>query len=386
MVSSEDLHVPQQKNFKRLVRARMAKTGESYTTARSRFVPPPAATPRPLVDPDAGALARALAEVTNPLTGEPYSPELLFGLGGGIGFGYFVFAYTGLTTFSVDGRFNALYFDKKGSVEAACARLGIPVRIQQLSTVESAEKRVRQVLDAAPEALLTVDLTRVPGQDTPDDWPYLPYPVTVSAQGPDLAVTGLPGGTRTMAWPELLDARWMHAKKYGGLYVFGPPGGVDVRSAVLAAVERTAGCLLEPGRGTFDSNVGVPGMRKWARLLTDPRDPKGWPKLCADPESLGRALAAVVWGLGRADPSATAHRRLYAAFLDQAAALVEKPALAEVATAYRELGARWAELVGLAEQPGATGADLAVHLSELADAEESTATVLRAAVREGAAR
>jgi hypothetical protein len=381
------LNVPQQKNFKRLVRARMAKTGESYTAARSRFMPPSVASPRPEPDPDAGALARALAAsgIVNPLTGEPFSPELLFGLSGGIGFGYFVFAYTGMTTFSVDGSFNALYFEKKGSIEVACGRLGIPVRIQQLSTVETAEKQLRRALGAAPEVLMTLDLTRLPGQNTPDEWPYFPYPVTVSARGADVTVAGLPSGARTLSWADLLEARWRHAKKYGGLYVLGTPGEADARAAVSAAVERTAGCLVDPGRGTFDGNVGVPGMRKWTRLLTDPRDPKGWPKLCADAESLAAAMAAVVWGLGRADRSATAHRLPYAAFLDQAAALLGEPALTEVADAYRDLGTRWTELVRVAEQPGAAPADLAALLPELAEAEESTATALRAAV-EGVTR
>jgi Domain of unknown function (DUF4872)/Butirosin biosynthesis protein H, N-terminal len=357
----------------------MAKTGESYTAARSRFVAPPMA--RPSGDPEAGALARALAvaEVVNPLTGLPFTEELLFGLGGGIGFGYFVFVYTQWTSVSVDGRFNGLYFEKKGSIETACARLGIPVRVQQLSTVETAEKRLRQALGATPEVLLTVDLTRMPGMETPEEWPYYPYPVTVSAHGSDLVVAGLPGGQRTMAWDDLIDGRWTYAKKYGGLFAIGRPDTVEVRAAVLAAVERTADCLLAPSRTRFDSNVGVPGMRKWARLLTDSRDPKGWPKLCADPESLARALAAVGWGLGRADPSATAFRRLYATFLDQAAALLGAPELTEVADAYRDLGSQWADLVRAADQPDATGADLAVHLPGLADAEEAAATALRAA-------
>lgn len=28
-------------------------------------------------------------------------------------------------------------------------------------------------------------------------------------------------------------------------------------------------------------NFGVPGLAKWADLLTAPRDPKGWPRLLA---------------------------------------------------------------------------------------------------------
>src|SRR5204862_7106833 len=94
---AEDSTVPRQKNFKRLVRGRMAKTGESYTAARSRFVPP--SSPDPSPDPEAAALSRVLG----------VSPGLLYGIGGGIGFAHLVFVYDGWTTVHVDGRYNALY-------------------------------------------------------------------------------------------------------------------------------------------------------------------------------------------------------------------------------------------------------------------------------------
>jgi len=48
--------MPKQKDFKRVVRARMQKTGESYTSARLRLVPKPATKPEPT--PDYAALAR----------------------------------------------------------------------------------------------------------------------------------------------------------------------------------------------------------------------------------------------------------------------------------------------------------------------------------------
>jgi hypothetical protein len=153
-----------------------------------------------------------------------------------------------------------------------------------------------------------------------------------------------------------------------------------VRPALTGAIVRTATCLLKPNRTKFDGNFGIPGIRRWTRLLTDPRDKKGWPALCPEPESLGAALASVVSGLGGPGPSGSASRRLYAAFLDEAAALVEQPRLARVADAYRDLGDQWAALIALAGQPGVTGADLAVPLPDLADAEEAAALSLHAAV------
>jgi hypothetical protein len=374
--------VPRQKNFKRLVRSRMARTGESYTTARSRFVAPTAGAPDVTADPDAAALARALAAagVANPVTGQPFTAELLFGAAGGIGFMYLVFEYPGWTSVNVDGRHNALYFDKKGLIETACARLGVPVRVRPTADRDTTERHLRAALASTPEVALTVELARVPGA-TPGTVPMLPHPVTVADDGPELTVLGLPRGRVTMSWDELLDARWTHARKYGGLYQFQPRDeAVDVRAAVLQAAGRTADCLLEPGRGTnFDGSFGVPGIRRWARLLTDAKDKKGWPKLFGEPDALSEALAAVVRGLGGPGPSGSASRHRYAAFLDEAAALADRPDLAAVADTYRALADRWAGLIRMAGQPGTTGADLAEPLPELADAEEQAALALRAA-------
>jgi hypothetical protein len=170
-----------------------------------------------------------------------------------------------------------------------------------------------------------------------------------------------------MGWDEVIEAYWTHARKYGGLYLFGPPDRVpDVRSAVVQAIGRTADCLLEPGRGTnFDSSFGVPDIRRWARLLTDPRDKKGWPRLFPEPASLRGAMDSVVRGLGGSGRSGCASRCLYAAFLDQAAALIERPDPATVADAYRDLGDRWADVIQLAGRPDITPADLAESLPDL---------------------
>jgi hypothetical protein len=357
--------MPRQKNFKRLVRGRMAKTGESYTTARSRFEPPAPGAPAVAADPDAAALARALNAMGLPLT-----EELLFGVGGGIGFQYLVFEYPGITTVSVDGRFNGLYFEKKNFVETACTRLGLPVRVRPTADRDAADRYLRQALATAPEVAVTLALGA----------PMVPRLVTVSSagSGSDLTVLGLPRGRVTMGWDEVLDARWTHARKYGGLYVFTPPDRMpDEGSAVVRAIDRTAACLLEPGRGTnFDGSFGVPGIRKWSRLLTDSRDRKGWPKVFADPGSLREALDSVVRGLS---PGA-ASRRPYAAFLDQAAAQLDKPGLAAVADGYRRLADRWAGVVQLAKRPDATPAELAGALPDLADEEDHIASALRAEV------
>ena len=364
--------MPRQKNFKKLVRERAAKTGESYTAARAHFVTQPA---RIATDPDAGALTRALAAagVVNPVDGKPFSEPIVFGLGGGIGFQYMVFVYEGWTSIALDGRRNTLYFEKEGFIEHACARLGVPLKIQQLPSPETAEKRLRAALRTAPEVALTFDLVKLPGYADGPYVPYMPTPVTVSERGPDLAVTGLPGGTTTMSWPDVIEARWAQQKKYGGLFVLGEPGDrPDVAAAVRDSISRTAECLLEPSKTSFDANFGIPGIRKWARMLTDEKDAKGWPKLCPDDEALGMALLSVRRGLGE-----TASRGQFAAFLAEAATLLGDPKLTRSAAAYDDLARRWAKLTDLTAGPGTTAADVAALLPALADAEEAAAAAIR---------
>jgi Domain of unknown function (DUF4872)/Butirosin biosynthesis protein H, N-terminal len=364
--------MPRQKNFKKLVRDRAAKTGESYTAARAHFVTPPL---RPATDPDAAALTRALAAagVVDPVGGRPYSEALVFGLGGGIGFQYMVFVYEGWTSIALDGRCNTLYFERKGFIENACERLGVPVRVQQLPSPQAAEKRLRQALAATPEVVLTFDLQRLPGHTADGPVPYMPCPVTVSEHGTDLAVTGLRGGRVTMSWADVIEARWAHQKKYGGLFLLGEPDGQpDLRAATRAAIARTAECLLEPSKTSYDANFGIPGIRKWARLLADEKDAKGWPTLCPDQESLRTAMISVSRGLG-----AAAARPLFASFLAEAATLLGDAKLSAAAAAYEDLGRRWTKLIALTGEPGTTPADLAALLPDLADAEEAAATALR---------
>jgi|tagenome__1003787_1003787.scaffolds.fasta_scaffold20971387_1 hypothetical protein len=362
--------MPRQKNFKKLVRDRAAKTGESYTAARAHFVTP---EPRIVADPDTAALTRIFAVMgrENPYTEAPFTEALVFGVGGGIGFQYLVFDYQDWTSFAVETRRNVLYFESTSFIENALPQVGMTARVAQLPTPETAEKRIRQALDGRAEILLTLDLANVPGHTV--DGPYAPFPVTVAEDGDGVAVTGLPGGRVTMSWPDLVAARWTHAKKYGGLYqiarLVDPP---ELRSAVRHAITRTAECLTNPSKSRFDGNFGIGGLRKWAALLTDPKDPKGWPKLCPDETSLRRAFGHVTRGL-----AGGASRPLYAAFLTEAAELLEDDSLADAATTYADLGVRWTELAELTARPGTAPADVAALLPELADAEEAAAHAIR---------
>jgi hypothetical protein len=252
------------------------------------------------------------------------------------------------------------------------------LRVRAMADPRKAESALRRALASAPTVPVTVDLVKLPGRATMA--PYEPHLVTVAAAGDALVVEGLPRGRTTMTWSELVGARWTGATKYGGLHEVGSPTGeVDVRSELCAAIRRTADCLLEPSATRFDGSFGVPGMRRWARLLTDPKDKKGWPRLFPDRHALDEALAAVVRGLRAAGTCGGASRRLYPAFLDESASLLDEPSLAACADAYRDLSDRWTDLIALADRPDCTPAELAGELPALADMEQAAALSLRIA-------
>ena len=137
-----------------------------------------------------------------------------------------------------------------------------------------------------------------------------------------------------------------------------------LRTAARAGLEDAAQHLA-----ARSDSFGLPAWRKWARLLTDTRNAKAWPNVFADQRGLAGALLAAYEGIEPVGSDGGHLRGLYADFLDEAAALLDAPRLAEAASAYRALAERWhalAELALPADVP-----DFATLREELAAVHES---------------
>ena len=105
--------------------------------------------------------------------------------------------------------------------------------------------------------------------------------------------------------------------------------------------------------GQRSDSFWLPAFRKWARLLTDPGNAKGWPKVFADRARLFHACVSVYETWSRR-PGGTAGRErgLFAEFLDEAAGLLDAPPLGKAAAAYREAADRWHEVAEVALPAG----------------------------------
>ena len=348
--------MPTDKDFKRLVRARMGKTGESYTTARSHLRPDGRPGHLQGRHPDTAALTRLLAAlgVTDPATGRPLSEAVLLGVSGGIGVAYFVYEYEeeDLTTFYLGGRINS-YVQRQDAGQAALDRLGLPVQVRRTSGPATAERQLRTALDQGRPVIVTVDVAKLLYRSVPD-WlcGMTPQDVLVEPRGAEPVLWDLAPAPIPVTWAELADARaGVRSAKHRLLLAEAPAGPVDVAGAAAAGIADTWAGMLEPPMRNF----GVPGLAKWADLLTGPRDPKGWPRLLDAP---GRQFQLLTWLYDWVETSGTGggfFRAMYAEFLEAVAGPLGRPELARLAGDYRDLAAAWTALARTAVTAGGDG-------------------------------
>jgi hypothetical protein len=349
--------MPADKDFKRLVRARMGRTGESYTTARSHLRPDGDPGRRGRLQgrhPDTAALTRLLAAlgVADPASGRPLTEATALGVAGGIGFAYFVFEYDELATLYLGGRINS-YVQRKDATETALARLGFPATVRRTTGPATAERHLRAALDQGRPVIATVDMARLRYRAVPD-WlcGMTPQDVLVELRDDQPLLWDLAPAPIPVSWAELAEARaGVRSAKHRLVVAEAPEGPADLAGAAAAGIGDTWPGMLEPPMRNF----GVPGLAKWAELLTAARDPKGWPALLDPP---GRQFQLLTWLYDWVETAGTGGgfiRALYAEFLEEAAGPLGRPELATLAGDYRDLAAAWTDLAAAAVAAGGDG-------------------------------
>jgi len=137
----------------------------------------------------------------------------------------------------------------------------------------------------------------------------------------------------------LADARGRIVSFKNRLMTFEAPDEIELERAVLAGLEDAAAHLA----GKSDS-FGLPAIQKWARLITDGNHKKGWKTVFKDGRYLYGNLKAIFLHTLPDWSDGGTLRGLYADFLAEAAELLHKPALREIAGQYRAIEEQWLSL------------------------------------------
>jgi hypothetical protein len=113
----------------------------------------------------------------------------------------------------------------------------------------------------------------------------------------------------------------------------------------------------------FAANVGIAGLEKWARLLTDTRNPKGWGRVFGQGRDAAIGATRLYDCINHAYTAPGASRPLYAELLAEAAPLVDDPTVTSAAGSFAASGERWGRISALI-----TGADPTLaRYAELSD-------------------
>jgi Butirosin biosynthesis protein H, N-terminal/Domain of unknown function (DUF4872) len=381
------------KAFKRVVRARMAKTGERYAAARRALLEhaaneppselaPDAATPsgyrmRGGLHPETATLANVLANqgVVSGLTDEPLTEAAILGIGGGLGAGYILWEFQAQHRGKIHrGPVLTLGFRNRwqypwipGWTGTTLERLGIEPDTHETGGAKGAREALDARLDAGIPAIAAVDLQSIGTWCQPADLAgHEGLVVVVFGRDPDGAyLVDDRGRAPLRVAPDVMAAARARISsfKHRTLRLRTTPGPIPaarLRSAIRAGLQDQVDHL----RSTSDS-FSLPAWRKWSRLMTDERNAKAWPRVFADGTGLFGSLMAIHETVdGQVGPSGGHLRELYAASLDEAAVALENPALGNAARAWRGVADQWEELADAAVPPDLDGAAEAVEAVE----------------------
>lgn len=299
-----------QKTFKRRVRERMERTGESYATARAQLTGSDRELPAGL-HPHTASLRVALAGA-----GLHVSEDLALLIAGGAGAAAMAFRYEAedFTSFHLSG-WNPFQSDIRDAVR----RLGLEPDIHETGGAAAAERALRERL--ARVQIAWVEEYRVIA--------------VLAIEGDEALVYDL--APRRIGLEQLAARRAAVRKDRHRLLAIGD-GSADVAAAVRAGLERcAAGPENPPSPG-----MSLAGIARWAERLHGGRGKDSWARMFPPGKHRSGALRSVSDGI-------EAHggglmRPMQARGLREAAALLDAPGLLDVADRTDDLAAGWTAL------------------------------------------
>jgi hypothetical protein len=294
---------------------------------------------------ETGSVANVLA-----YQGAQLSEALLLGISGGIAFGYFTFEYEGYRPHLILLPRNT--FDP---LDTLLDRLAIPREVLQTTSADKAQRNLLDVLENGQPALVWLDKFLLPYMQHPYDernWRVEPTVVfgvdgdTVSLADRANVPLTVPLDAFMRAWGRVKQERYR-------LMTLEAPDMTRLPGAVQKGIWQCISLFTDkPPKGKKE-NFGFAAYDHWGDLLTNTRNKASWTRYFPPGERLYAALAGDVVQPGGYDwitgwsAAPGMERTLYADFLDEAAQLLERPALTEAGGIFRQAADAWLALANL---------------------------------------
>ena len=298
---------------------------------------------------ETGTICNALAcrGIKAPHTGKPYSEALLFGVSGGIALGYFIFQYKGFPPHVALMTRNT--FDP---FPTTLDRLGIIQDLQETIHPDRGLSNVIEALDSGVTPAVWVDVFTLKYNQYPqikNMWGTMPLLVH-GYDGDSLLIADRSKVSWKLSTAEFTAARARVKEIRFRAATLSPPDNTKLKEAVLAGIRQCISLFRDGSpRGAKDS-FGFGAFQNWADMLVNKRNKQSWERVFSTGRDLYQGLAGMVcqpgvfswimtWSGG---PGAA--RGVYADFLDEAATILERPRLKDVAHRFRQSMELWRRL------------------------------------------
>jgi hypothetical protein len=286
---------------------------------------------------------RETAVIRNVLAyqGHDLSEAMIFGISGGIVAGYFAFEYTGVPPYV-----HFLTRNTFDPMERVIDALGIDAPIEQTGSAKKAVDNIRRHLKAGQPIIawadqVSLDYTNVRGGD--DMWfmePVVVYGYTDQA----VHIADCAQVPFTVDPEQFAAARARTSSNKHRIMTLALDNLDRLPNAVQAGIQTTLDHMTGPApRKPMAGKYGLDAFKKWAELLTSGKGKEAWSKKFPPGAAMYSGLKSgyfyiELWGSG-----GRGARGVYADFLDEAAGILSKPALSEVAGQFRQVAQLWGD-------------------------------------------
>ena len=279
-----------------------------------------------------------------PHTGQPYTEAMLLGISGGITFGYFTFHYSGY-----DPQVNLLTRNTFEPMETIFNRMGIAREVLQTTSPGKGRQNLVRALEEGYAPVARPDMWLLPYNALPYDegmWGGLPLIIYgYEPQKGEACLSDRSFVSLTVTTEDLDKARARIKKDKHRLLLLEHPDESRLATAIRQGLGDCVRLMTEkPPRGSV-RNFGLRALQHWREMLQ--KNSKGsWAREYPTGRPLLSVLTSSYTFLGPAfGKTMKAERDVYADFLEEAAQVLQMPALDNVALRYRIAGDAWEGLL-----------------------------------------
>ncbi|MFQ6060606.1 MAG: BtrH N-terminal domain-containing protein [Thermoplasmata archaeon] len=266
------------------------------------------------------------------------SEEMVFGLGGGLGFIYWY--QKQMPAPLVGGRYGKKY----DPLENSCKRIGGNATLAYTTSAKKGYNQLKELLREGEPAVTFVDMYYLRYMVLPEEAHFGAHTILVYGLDEDedrVYVSDRSVKPLSMTIEDLMKARNSKYKPWPPMNMLVkieyPTEVADLSNGIRDSIRESTGMMLHPPI----KNIGLAGMQKWASLVTKwPRDFKGL--------ALFNCLFNVFIYIEIGGTGGSSFRPMYAQFLDEASEILDEAELREIADIFRESGKIWSKIARIA--------------------------------------